>query len=90
MRASNQASIEAYKQSGVVTKKVWVTHFDRRTCEWCKAMDGTVVSIEKSFFDQGSRFTVDGQTMKLDYEIVEAPPLHSMCRCTVVPEVEET
>jgi SPP1 gp7 family putative phage head morphogenesis protein len=79
MRASNQASLEAYKQSGVVTKKVWVTHFDKRTCEWCKAMDGKVISIEKSFFAVGSRFTVDGQTMKLDYEVVEAPPLHSQC-----------
>lgn len=87
MRASNQASLEAYKQSGVVTKKVWVTHFDKRTCPWCEAMDGKVISIEKAFFTVGSRFTVDGQTMKLDYEIVEAPPLHSMCRCTVAPEV---
>ena len=90
MRASNQASLEAYKQSGVVKKKVWVTHFDARTCEWCKAMDGKVVSIEKSFFAQGSRFVVDGQTMKLDYETVEAPPLHSLCRCAVAPQVEET
>lgn len=79
MRASNQASLEAYKQSGVVKKKVWITHFDARTCAWCKAMDGKVVSIEKSFFTQGSRFTVEGQTMKLDYEIVEAPPLHTKC-----------
>ena len=88
MRASNQASIEAYKQSRVVKKKVWVTHFDDRTCAWCEAMDGTTISLEKSFFPLGSRFTVEGQTMKLDYEIVEAPPLHTRCRCTVSPWIE--
>ncbi len=79
MRASNQGSLEAYKQSGVVVKKTWVTHHSPATCQWCIAMDGKTISIEKSFFTQGSRFVVEGQTMKLDYETVEAPPLHTSC-----------
>ncbi len=93
MRASNRASVEAYRQSGVVKKKVWITHFDARTCAWCKRMDGKIVSIEKPFFAQGSRFgvNVDGkrQVMKLDYETVESPPLHTLCRCTISPVVKE-
>ncbi len=93
MRASNQGSLEAYRQSGVVTKKVWVTHFDNRTCAWCEAMDGTTIELENSFFDKGDEFTVRGdgkdQTMNFNYETVEAPPLHSMCRCTISPWIEE-
>ena len=67
----------------------WATVLWPQELELTEAMDGKVISIEKSFFNLGSRFTVDGQTMKLDYEIVEAPPLHSMCRCTVAPQIEE-
>lgn len=92
MRASNQASLEAYRQSRVVKRKTWVTHFDNRTCAWCKAMDGKTIELEKSFFDKGDKFTVRGdgknQTMKFNYETVEAPPLHSLCRCTISPWIE--
>jgi len=93
LRASNRASIEAYKQSGVVKKKVWITHFSPETCAWCRRLNNKVISIEKSFFTQGSKYTIDveggRQTMKLDYEDVESPPLHPRCRCTIAASFEE-
>jgi len=92
LRASNRAALEAYKQSGVVKKKQWVTQFDKRTCPWCEQMDGKIVGIETSFFDQGDEFTVSpggkDQTLKLDYEEVASPPLHTLCRCAIVAYFE--
>ena len=92
IRASNRAAIEAYKQSGVVKKKVWIT--SPGACEWCKPLDGKVIALEKHFFSQGDAYSVmiDGarRTMKLDYENVESPPLHPRCRCAIGPWIKET
>lgn len=92
IRASNRAAIEAYKQSGVVKKKVWIT--SPGACEWCKPLDGKVIALEKHFFSQGHAYSViiDGarRVMKLDYETVEAPPLHPRCRCAIGPWIKES
>ena len=89
LRASNRASIEAYKQSGVVKKKVWITHIGADTCEICRSLNNKIISIEKNFFNQGDVARAGKQTMKLDYENVESPPLHPRCRCTVAAHIEE-
>jgi len=92
LRASNQGAIEAYKQSGVVKKKVWITHFSSATCDWCKKMHNKVISLEKNFFNKGDAFTilVDGKkrTMKLDYSDTPCPPVHTRCRCTVAAVID--
>lgn len=50
----------------------WVTTPDDRLCKWCSKMANTSIQV----FDDG--FTrSDGQG------IIEAPPLHPNCRCTV-------
>ncbi|GAG45270.1 unnamed protein product, partial [marine sediment metagenome] len=36
LRASNRAALESYRQSGVVKKKIWITHLDARTCLSCR------------------------------------------------------
>jgi len=91
IRASNRAAIEAYKQSGVVKKKMWMAEPD--ACNWCAPLDGKIVDLETAFFDMGDEYTVkvDGkdQTMRLDYETVETPPLHPRCRCAVSAWIEE-
>jgi len=91
MRASNRAALEAYKQSGVVKKKIWMAEPD--ACNWCAPLDGKIVDLEAAFFDIGDEYTVkvDGknQTMKLDYETVETPPLHPRCRCAISSWIEE-
>jgi len=91
IRASNRAAIEAYKQSGVVKKKVWIT--SPGACEFCKPLNGKVVALEKHFFSQGDAYsvTIGGKkrTMRLDYENVESPPLHPRCRCAIGPWIKE-
>ena len=51
-------------------------------------MDGKIIGIDDNFFDQGDAFDVGGQSMMLDYEDVGTPPLHSMCRCCVIADVD--
>jgi len=87
IRASNKGALNVYRQSGVVKKKIWITHFDERTCAHCEMMDGRVIGLETNFFDLGDESTVkvDGkeQVLKMNYEEIEGPPLHTQCRCAV-------
>ena len=76
LRASNRGALETYRQSGVVEKKIWITHFDGRQCEDCEAMDGKVIGLDEAFDEN-------------DYETVETPPLHPDCRCAVGAFFEE-
>lgn len=86
LSASNQATLEAYKQSNVVVGKQWYTAEDEQVCEWCAPMDQTVLGIDDDFFDKGTTFTGrDGNPLSLDFENVSAPPLHPNCRCTLLP-----
>lgn len=93
IRASNKAALNVYRQSGVVEKKIWVAYFDARTCPHCERLDGRVIALEKNFFDLGdeSIVEVDGkeQKLKMDYEEIEAPPLHAQCRCAVAAMIED-
>ena len=73
MRATNFASVEAYKQSKFVTAKEWLTALDERTCEICLPLDGVSVPLNKSF---------DTSVGALD-----APPAHPNCRCTTIPVI---
>jgi len=84
-RAMNFATEEAYIESGVVEGKRWLTAFDERTCLECSSLDGKLVDLGDNFFDKGDEFL----GLKLDYEDVGHPPLHSRCRCTLVPELIE-
>jgi len=97
IRASNRAALEAYKQSGVVKKKIWITHFGPLTCPHCEMMDGRTIDLEKNFWDLGETSIVQVEeegkltthTMKFDYEAVETPPAHPRCRCAMSPWIKE-
>ena len=83
-RAASRASLEAWKQSGVVKKKAWFAN--PGACPWCVDMDGTTVSLERTFFDKGDVFTnAAGNEMVLDYIATSSPPLHPNCRCSILP-----
>ncbi len=45
--AANQASLEAYKQSGVVSGKIWLAAGN--SCEECLALDGVEVGLDEDF-----------------------------------------
>ena len=92
-RASHAGEVESWKESGEVRGLVWRTADS--PCEYCAALDGTVVSIDGgSFAALGTEIEgVDGGRMKVNYEAlpdtggIGQPPLHPNCRCTLLPEL---
>lgn len=85
LRASNIASVEAYRQSGVVYAKEWLAERDLRTCPFCQEMDGKVVGLDKNYFKRGDTLEVNGEKLVLDNMAIGEPPLHPNCRCTTIP-----
>lgn len=73
LRASNFATVEAYKQSGVVKGKEWLTALDERVCPTCQPLDGKIVEVNKEF--------------KTDVGDLDYPPAHPSCRCTTIPVI---
>jgi HK97 family phage portal protein len=89
IKASNAASVEGYRQSGVVQSKEWLTERDSRACPWCLELDGKTIGLNKMFFKKGEEFTVDGETLKFELSDVGEPPAHTNCRCTTIPVLKE-
>lgn len=94
-RASNTASVEAYRQSGVVSAKEWLIERDGKTCAFCLKLDGKAIGLNTNFFKKGETYTVEDeegnkQSIVLDYVAVGEPPLHTRCRCTVIPVIITT
>ncbi len=83
-RTANYATVEAWKQSGVVTEKIWYTAEDESVCPDCDALHGTVVGIDENFLDKGDT-TESGKT--IDYSDIEGGSLHPNCRCYIRPVV---
>lgn len=89
--ASNEATLDAYKQTGYVTAMKWFANPD--ACAYCGELDGTTVGLEETFVNQGDSVDVtneDGSTSsyQADYSNVETPPLHPNCSCTIIPVTE--
>lgn len=90
LRASNFGTLEAYRQSGVVEAKEWLTAKDERVCPWCGPKDGTVKSLSDPFAEKGETLVgknESGKTVKFNVGIgdIDMPPLHPNCRCTLIP-----
>lgn len=86
-RVANESTRTAWKQSGVVKSLKWYTAADERVCPWCEPMNGKTIGIDESFYQKGDTVQgSDGQTMTVDYDNVQAPPLHVSCRCYIRPE----
>lgn len=97
-RASNLATMEAWKQSGVVLAKQWVTAEDERVCPYCAKIGEESEARNEALLDEP--FFVSGETIEgnettdrngnakiptivADYGDILAPPLHPRCRCTI-------
>lgn len=86
-RIANAATHEAWDQSGLVKTVKWYTAADERVCPWCEPLHGKVVGIDDDFFKKGDTVTgSDGSKLDLEYDDVQAPPLHVSCRCYLRPE----
>lgn len=82
-RAANEGTLEGYRSSGVVSKKIWVTRRDERVCPFCGPLDGKEIGLEENFYNLGDRITADGSTLKVDYDTITAGNLHPRCRCWI-------
>jgi HK97 family phage portal protein len=89
-RISNEAGKIAWKESGFVKEIKWVTA-GSDVCDFCRELDGTVISIEKNFFDKGDTVESEaGETIDISYSDVGGPPLHPNCHCGIRPVVSTT
>lgn len=91
LKASNNASVWAYKQTGYVTGKQWVVN--PGACPQCEEFEGKTIGLDDEFLGLGESYTVvddEGNevTYTNDYDTVEEPPLHPNCMCTVIPVTE--
>lgn len=74
LRASNAGALDAYRESGVVSRAQWLTAPD--CIDDCLAYNGKMVALGRSFFDA-------------DYGSGTQPPLHPNCRCTLIPVLDD-
>ena len=85
-RVANEATRTVWQDSGVVKGVKWYTATDERVCEFCDVMNGETVSIDESFFDKGDTASGNGGgELPIEYDDVNAPPLHPNCRCYIRP-----
>ena len=83
VQQTRAAAHEAYRRSGVT-----LIRWRRRgsaTCEWCKKLDGAIVSIEGSFVEEGAAFEAEGQKPFVAKRSIGHPPLHRGCDCEIEP-----
>ncbi len=86
LKAANRGALEAYKQSGVVVGKQWLTSEDELVCQWCGPLDGKIQATNQEFFHEGESYVGnEGDLIKFNLESIPTPPLHPNCRCTIVP-----
>ena len=71
-RSENQGKLQAFKSSGEKLVKKWNTHFDDRTSEVCKRLNGQTVGMNENFKDKQSGW--EGP----------CPPSHINCRSSVL------
>jgi len=91
-RATNFATTDAFKQSGVIEGKEWVVTPDDRLCEFCQSMESEYNSkagLDDDYFKIGDIVNgTEGGRMTVDFDDVNGPPLHNNCRC-VLKSVEK-
>jgi HK97 family phage portal protein len=88
IKTSNEITETAYKQSGVVQKKEWLAN--PGACEFCRSLNGSILTLGSTFVPKGSSIDgADGGSRINDYEDVNHPPIHSNCRCTLIPVIED-
>jgi len=84
---ANEATRDAYIQSGVVETVRWYTADNERTCQFCRPMNEKVIGVKESWYGKGDVAQGDeGGTMALDYRAITVPPLHPNCRCFIRAE----
>lgn len=87
LAVSNEAALEAYKQSPMTNAKEWSAEFG--ACEFCQELDGKIIGLSENFASLGEQMIgADGNTYNVDYEDIARPPAHPNCRCALLPVAE--
>lgn len=82
--ATNEGNAQGYLESGY-RKMRWVSI--PPSCEFCEALNGTVVDIGVPFVAKGDKVTSnDGKEFLNDYVDVQYADLHPFCDCRLEPE----
>jgi HK97 family phage portal protein len=92
VRSSNAGAKMSYKDGGI-TELEWMDTDDRRTCPFCRKLDGKRIGIDQFFLKVGETIEADnenGKTVryKNTYENIQYPPIHPMCRCALLPVID--
>lgn len=89
-RASNFGTLEAYKQSGVVTYTEWFTAHDEGVCDLCAPMDGQKNAMDENYFDDGDSYLgSNNKSFDMGYGNVNVGNLHPNCRCVLIPHTDD-
>lgn len=84
LNASNEATNEAYRQTGYVKGKEWYVNPD--ACEQCLPFEGKTIGLDETFVKQGESYEDgNGEVHENTYDDIDSPPLHPNCRCTILP-----
>ncbi len=77
---AHQATYEAAMVNIPGLRKQWMTQVDERTCPHCLAQHGIVVDVVDEF---DASLTYAGTPPQPYQGVLETPPLHPRCRCTI-------
>jgi hypothetical protein len=73
-----------FQQAGV-KKKRWVA-LGSNPCQYCRAMDGSIINVESSYVPKGGTMVgEDGGEAVQDYDAVENAHAHANCHCWLFP-----
>lgn len=74
---------------GVRLQKIWRTSGDATTCDFCRHMEGTSISLDSSYLSTGASIEVGDHTYVNNFESMTTPNGHPNCRCYEDYEVVE-
>lgn len=84
LNASNEATNEAYRQTGYVKGKEWYVNPD--ACDLCTPFEGKTIGLDDTFVKEGESYEdATGEAHENSYDDIDSPPLHPNCRCTILP-----
>lgn len=84
VRYANEASQQAFIDSGVVEQKEWFVN--PGSCEFCRPLNGKRLPLEGNYFNLNDTATGElGGKLDLNFDTTEAPPLHPNCLCILIP-----
>lgn len=74
---------------GIRLQKVWRTTGDSNTCDFCKHMEGTTISLNSAYMAKDATININGHDYVNSFEAMSTPNGHPRCRCYEDYEVVE-